>query len=420
MAEREQRGRVDGADLGAPAERRRRGRSRAGRRRPPGRSPAAARTGSTRPVSTPASAGPPSSPGKNACTRRREPVGLAGRARTGGPTAARAPPASRSPAARRAAPPGRPGRRRSAASQPSPEVPRPNSPARSPSTATQTSALARPRPTAAAMPDVARRRAPGSPARSVTSRRQVGAQRLEHRRDLDAHRHVGVLRRRRGAGRSSSRAWRCGSSASGPTTRDPGPARSGSMPSLRSSTTDARPAGAPARGARRRRGRPLARGGGLGRPVRVEQAQLALLQQHPPQRPVDQRLVDAAGADGVEQRLAVAVDGRAARRRCRPPAPAAAASPRSPATPCSVLQEGDGEVVGDDRAGEAPVVAQQVGEQRRGRRPPGRRRCRRRSSSPSAAPPAQRHLERRQDHVGELARRRSTPGRGCGPPREAE
>ena len=123
------------------------------------------------------------------------------------------------------------------------------------------------------------------------------------------------------------------------------------------------------------------------------------------------------GRDRGEQRLAERVRPRAARRRCRPPAPAAAASPRSPATSVQGLQEGDGEVVGGDGPGEPELVAQQGRQQRR---VGGGRDAVDVGVGVHHRPGAgsQRHLERRQDDVGELARpdrhRREVAGRARG------
>ena len=61
---------------------------------------------------------------------------------------------------------------------------------------------------------------------------------------------------------------------------------------------------------------------GLRRPVRVEQPQLGLLPQQPAGGPVDQLGRDLAGADPLDQPLAVARACPAARRRCRPRGPA--------------------------------------------------------------------------------------------------
>ena len=80
------------------------------------------------------------------------------------------------------------------------------------------------------------------------------------------------------------------------------------------------------------------------------------------------------------------------------------------------LQERDREVVGDDGAVEAPRLAQQLGEQRRGLRPTARRRCRCTSSSRCA-----RRLRGSPSRTAAAARRRaragrSRPARGCARP----
>ena len=107
--------------------------------------------GLTRPDRTPASARPPSWPGKNACTAAARPPATAPSA-YGRPvirTSTTGVPVSISPVSSSSC---TPGSRRSTASQPSPEVPRPNSPASSPSTA-MTASAARARSMASARPD---------------------------------------------------------------------------------------------------------------------------------------------------------------------------------------------------------------------------------------------------------------------------
>ena len=84
----------------------------------------------------------------------------------------------------------------------------------------------------------------------------------------------------------------------------------------------------------------------------------------------------------------------------------AAAAPQSPSatTPCRAARNADREVVGDDGALEAPDLAQQLGEQAR----VGRRRhavdVGVRVHHRAHAALADRHLERRQQHVRQLAR----------------
>jgi len=97
-------------------------------------------------------------------------------------------------------------------------------------------------------------------------------------------------------------------------------------------------------------------------PVLVQEAQLRLLPQHPPDRAVDELLVDRAGPDLVEQVLAVAervgqldVDPGAQRECARIAVRGGHAVHRR--------EERDRPVVGHDGALETPVVAQDSGEQ---------------------------------------------------------
>ena len=155
---------------------------------------------------------------------------------------------------------------------------------------------------------------------------------------------------------------------------------------------------------------------GLRRPVRVEQAELDLLREHPPDGPVDQRLVDPSGRDLVQQRLAVAeragqldVDPGGQRVRGR-----LALGLRDPVHD---LQEGHRPVVRDDGAGEAPLVAQHAGEQGvvGGHRDPVDVGVGVHHAADAGVPDGV--LERRQDHVGELARPHADRGVVAGGPR---
>ena len=140
-----------------------------------------------------------------------------------------------------------------------------------------------------------------------------------------------------------------------------------------------------------------------GRNTAVQQAELELLPQHPPARPVNQAFGHGSGAHGLLQRLAEAANvrqlhvhagpqgqrGRLRRRACHP---------------VQRFQEGDAVVVRDDDAVESEITAQQLSQQRvvRG----GRHAVevgigvhdRPRATGPD------RHLERRQEHIAELAR----------------
>ena len=70
-----------------------------------------------------------------------------------------------------------------------------------------------------------------------------------------------------------------------------------------------------------------------------------------------------AAADPLDQLRRRSRACRAARRRCRRPAPARPASAVSAATRCMRREERHRPVVGHHRAGEAPLVAQHLGEQ---------------------------------------------------------
>jgi hypothetical protein len=144
----------------------------------------------------------------------------------------------------------------------------------------------------------------------------------------------------------------------------------------------------------------LAEGRRLGGPVGVEQAELALLPQHAHECAVDQRGVHLAGGDRAREGFAVAVDGRqldvdagAEGERGR--------VGRSGRHAVQRLQEGDREVVGDHRAGEAPRRPQQVGEQavigRHGHAVEVGVGVHHRTGAG-----ADRHLERGEEHVGQL------------------
>ncbi len=158
---------------------------------------------------------------------------------------------------------------------------------------------------------------------------------------------------------------------------------------------------------RLRRGAPgrVVERGRHGRPRVVEQAQLDLLQEHPAQRPVDERLVDASRAHLGGEGSAVAAQGRQLH--------VDAGRERGSGGSAPVLrghdavlhgEEAHREVVGDDGAVEAPGVAQKLGEQTHV--------CRTRHpvevgvgvhdrTHPALA---DRHLERRQQHIGHLTR----------------
>ena len=91
---------------------------------------------------------------------------------------------------------------------------------------------------------------------------------------------------------------------------------------------------------------------------RVEQPQLVLLPEHPQHRPVDERLVDLAEADPVRQRNPVGVAGRQldVDTGLQGLARGVAEVTRDVV---QEVQERHAEVVGDDRAVEAPLVPQE-------------------------------------------------------------
>ena len=315
VPEREGRRRVDVRHLVAPRELAARGRSTAARRGRAGTLTGRRPLGFTRPLSTPAIAPVPSSPAKNVCT-------IAAASSGAEPSAYGRPASSvthgrraRSRARRRAAPAGHPGGVRSAASQPSPLVPRPNRPARSPSASTTTSArMPRPRPRRIRR---SRRRRPSCPARRRSRRRGT---RPRARRAASAARCRSAPRDaapRRATGTSSSRARRTGRR---PSVRPPRCGRvdaSGSAPSLDSSTTASsarrrarsRFAGgsrstSPRTSSPVRRRRRRASAGRNGRPVRVEHAR-------------------ARPSARSTRRSARSIERLVDRRRRRPRAPAA-------------------------------------------------------------------------------------------------
>ena len=206
--------------------------------------------------------------------------------------------------------------------------------------------------------------------------RELGAHALEHGRDLDPDRNLGVQRADVAGERVAAeqreavigrRADDQDPLAGGVLERQravvvraaPPPARRSRRASARSSSVSSvirpRTASGSSRSA-------SAKPSGSGVPVGVEQPELELLPQHAPQRGVDHLDVDAAGLDLGGERLAVGVDGRqldvdaGGQRGDRGLAIGAGDAVQG-------AQEGDAEVVGDDRAVEAPGLAQQAGEQ---------------------------------------------------------
>ncbi len=99
-----------------------------------------------------------------------------------------------------------------------------------------------------------------------------------------------------------------------------------------------------------------------GVPVRVEQAERHLLGEYPAQGAIDQRRRQTAVGDGLGQGGSVCLDVGQFDIDARPQRRAGCSGPvRRDAV--QGLEEGDGEVVGDDGAAEAPCGAQRAGEQ---------------------------------------------------------
>ena len=137
--------------------------------------------------------------------------------------------------------------------------------------------------------------------------------------------------------------------------------------------------------------------------VGVEQTEIELLREHAAERRVDEARVEHALVDRAAQRLAEGLHRRqldvdaGLERGARGLGPGARGAVQQ-------VQERDREVVGDDRAGEAPLLAQQLGEQ--AAVSGARHAVEVGVGVHDAARPAlaDGHLERRQQHVGELAR----------------
>src|SRR5690606_21857805 len=139
-----------------------------------------------------------------------------------------------------------------------------------------------------------------------------------------------------------------------------------------------------------------------GLPVGVEEAEFGLLGEDAVEGAVDEGFADGAGLDRFDEGFGEGVDGG----EFDVDAGAEGEDRRLGAVRGDAvqgLQEADGEVVGDDRAGEAPFVAQQPGEQVLvgGHRDAVDLRVRV-HHGPGAAE-AERHLEGRQDDVGQFA-----------------
>ncbi len=135
---------------------------------------------------------------------------------------------------------------------------------------------------------------------------------------------------------------------------------------------------------------------------RVEQPQLELLPQDPQHRPVDERLVDAPGADRLGQRRRVRVAGgqfdvdTGGQRLDGGVAEVARDVVQQ-------VQERHAEVVRDDRPVEAPLIAQHAGEQARIGRDRYAVDLGVRVHHRAGVAVQDRHLERDQQHVGDLA-----------------
>ncbi len=138
------------------------------------------------------------------------------------------------------------------------------------------------------------------------------------------------------------------------------------------------------------------------RPFGVEHPELRLLAKHASQRPVDEGLVDGAFFDRLHERGAEGLDrGQLDVDACRERVARGIRPPSAVAV--QLLEEGDREVVGDHGALEAPLVTEESGEKRRigGGRDAVKVGVRVHHRADAAL--ADSHLERGQEHVGELA-----------------
>jgi hypothetical protein len=229
---------------------------------------------------------------------------------------------------------------------------------------------------------------------------EFGAQGVQDRRDLDAGRHPGVVGE--DVGREGVAAQHGqGVGRPGPDDRDPGVGGQRQQ-AVGVVQQDHRLLGQAAGQDAVARRVEVDPGGRLGGPVLVQQAQFALLEQDVAGRPVDELLGDLARADRLQQRRAVAADGGEfdvdAGGEGRVGRLGGGAR-----DPVEGLEESDAEVVGHDRAGEAPLLAQETGQQ------PGVRGGRDTvrlgvgGHHRAGAALAQGHLEGREGDVGELA-----------------
>ena len=191
--------------------------------------------------------------------------------------------------------------------------------------------------------DAASGRAPsqGSPARRHGALGQLLHERVEQRRHLDAEAHVRVPRHDAVVGVGvAARGTASGSSAHGPTSATLASARSGSVAVVGQQHDRApRPARAPAPGAPAGRGPAPRRHGGSGVQSGSSRPELALLPQHPPRRAVDQRLGHARPPARPRPAARRSSGRAAARRRSRPPGRARPPPPASAATRCMICRK---------------------------------------------------------------------------------
>ena len=423
VAERERGGRVDVRHLVARARAAPRGRSTAARPGSRGTLTGRRPLGFTRPLSTPAIAPVPSSPAKNVCTIAAATSGAARRARTADRRAA-----SRTvgvpvvehrveqlPAARRAA-------SSDSASQPSPLVPRPNRPARSPSASTTTSAGCRGQrassnpsvspPSTRRAARVARPRRPGNSAAERLEQRRAARCRVGTSGCCDAD-----VRRERVAAEHGVRVV----ARSGRSPRSGAGAASGSVPSLR-----------------QQHDRLLGELGGRARGSPAESRSTRAAQRRRPCVEVDAARAPAGTGDQSASSRPSSAFCRSTRRSARSMSATSTAPVVDRARAAAAPKRLDGRQLDVDARRRAPprppsaqssAVAVQLLEEARSRSS-RRRPCPRsprssRSSSVSSAAIgrrrdavevgvrvhhrahaalADRHLERRQQHVGELAR----------------
>jgi hypothetical protein len=158
--------------------------------------------------------------------------------------------------------------------------------------------------------------------------------------------------------------------------------------------------------------RQISRDGG---PVGIEQAELRLLPEHPPGGAIHQRLVDRAVLEGGQQRGAEAAHGWKFHVHARREGQRRRLTGRAH-DPVQGLQKRHSEVVGHHGAVETPAVAEHGGEQVGVRGGGYAVDLGVRVHHRTGAAVADRHLERQQVDVGELARADADGTEVAGPP----